>query len=419
MRIVLLAAVSAFAMSSAAFAAEPVPSSPGKPMYGAWGVDLTGGDAKVKPGDDFDKYANGAWEARTEIPADQSSAGVGYDVYNRSQDQLRTLIETADGSTQIGALYKSFFDEAKVEAVGAAPLKADLAKIAAIKTKADFAVAMGGTQGDFGGGVFSLDIAPDAKNPELNILYIGQAGLGLPDRDYYLTDGFKPQLTAYTAFVERSLKTAGYADSAKAAADVVAFETRIAKVSWAVAERRDIDKTYNPTPVADLATYAPFPWPAYLTAAGMPGQTKVVLGEKTAVRDIAKVFDETPLDTLKAWQTFNVVSEASPYLSKAFVDSRFEYIKALTGQSALRPRWKRGVQLVDGSLGEVVGQTYVAKYFPPSSKAQMVDLIANLKTAMAARIQAAPWMSPATKTEALTTLSKMQVMVGYPDKWRD
>ncbi len=414
MRMFLLTAVSVVAMSTAAFAAEP-----GKPLYGAWGVDLTAGDAKVKPGDDFDKYANGAWEARTEIPADQGSEGVGYDVYNRSQDQLRTLIETADGSTQIGALYKSFFDEAKVEAVGAAPLKADLAKIAAIKTRDEFAIAMGGTQGNFGSGVFSLDIAPDAKNPELNILYIGQSGLGLPDRDYYLTDGFKPQLTAYTAFVERSLKAAGYADPAKTAADVVAFETRIAKISWAVAERRDIDKTYNPTTVAELTTYAPFPWAAYLTAAGMPGQTKVVLGEKSAVQDIAKVFAETPLETLKAWQTFNVVSEASPYLSKAFVDSRFEYVKALTGQSALRPRWKRGVQLVDGSLGEVVGQTYVAKYFPPSSKAQMVDLIANLKTAMAARIQAAPWMSPATKAEALTKLSKMSVMVGYPDKWRD
>jgi putative endopeptidase len=416
MRNILLAAVSALAISStAAFAADP----PMKPMYGDWGVDLTAGDKSVAPGADFDKYANGAWAARTEIPADQGSAGVGYDVYNRSQDQLRTLIETAEPSTQIGALYKSFVDEAKVEVVDDKPLKADLAKIAAIKTKADFAVAMGHTQGGFGSGVFSLDIYPDAKNPEINTLYIGQAGLGLPDRDYYLTDGFKPQREAYTAFVERALKMAGYPDPAKSAAEVLAFETKIAKVSWEVAERRDIDKTYNPTTVTELNGYAPFPWSPYLTAAGMPGLTNVVLGEKTAVRDIAKVYDETPLETLKAWQTFNVIAETSPYLSKRFVDSRFEYIKALTGQSALRPRWKRGVQLVDGSLGEVVGQTYVAKYFPPSSKAQMVELIANLKTAMAARIQKAPWMSPATKTEALTKLSKMQVMVGYPDKWRD
>jgi putative endopeptidase len=425
MRTILLAAASVLALSTmglstAALAADPPAKPPmGKPMYGDWGVDLTAGDKAVSPGVDFDKYANGAWAARTKIPDDQGSAGVGYDVYNRSQDQLRTLIETADASTQIGALYKSFIDEPKVEAVDDKPLKADLAKIAAIKTKAEFAAAMGRVQGGFGSSVFSLDIAPDAKNPELNTLYVGQAGLGLPDRDYYLTEGFKPQLAAYTAFVERALKMAGYPDPAKSAADVLAFETRIAKVSWEVAERRDIDKVYNPVTAAELNAYAPFPWSGYLAAADMPGLTNVVLGEKTAVRDIAKIYAETPLETLKAWQTANVVSETSPYLSKRFVDSRFDYIKVLTGQATLRPRWKRGVQLVDSSLGEKVGQTYVAKYFPPSSKAQMVELIANLKTAMAARIQKAPWMSPATKTEALTKLGKMQVMVGYPDKWRD
>ncbi|MBW8858154.1 MAG: peptidase M13, partial [Caulobacter sp.] len=400
MRLFLLAAVSAVALSTTLSAAALAADPPAKAMYGDWGVDLTAGDRSVSPGTDFDKYANGAWAARTQIPDDQASAGVGYDVYNRSQDQLRTLIETADPSTPIGALYKSFIDEAKVEAVDDKPLKADLARIAAIKTKADFAVAMGQAQGGFGGGVFSLDIYPDAKNPEVNTLYVGQAGLGLPDRDYYLTDGFKPQLAAYAAFVERALKMAGYADPAKAAAEVVAFETAIAKVSWEADKRRDIVATYNPVTAAELAAYAPFPWSDYLAAAGMPGRAKAVLGEKTAVRDIAKLYADTPLETLKAWQAFHLVEEASPYLSKRFVDSRFAYIKVLTGQETIRPRWKRGVQLVDGSLGEVVGQAYVAQYFPPSSKAQMVDLIAHLKTAMAARIDQAAWMSPATKAQA-------------------
>jgi len=418
MRTILLAATSAIAMSvavSAACAAEPA-----KPMYGAWGVDLTARDTTVAPGADFNRHANGAWQARTEIPADQGSAGVGYDVFNRSQDQLRTLIETADASTQIGGLYKSFINEAQVEAIDDKPLKADLAKVAALTSKADFALAMGRAHGGFGSDVFSLDIYADAKNPEINTLWVGQSGLGLPDRDYYLTDGFKPQLAAYTAFIERALKMAGYADPAKSAADVVAFETAIAKASWAVADRRDIDKVYNPIAIADLKAYAPnFPWADYLAAAGMPGVTKVVLGEKTAVRDITNVYEATSLDTLKAWQTFHIVEEASPYLSKRFVDSRFEYVKALSGQSALRPRWKRGVGLVDSTVGEVVGQTYVAKYFPPSSKAQMVELIANLKTAMSKRIEQSPWMAAATKVEAQTKLSKMKVMVGYPDKWRD
>jgi len=413
MRIFLLAAVSAAAISGAALAAE-------KPMYGAWGVDLTSRDLAVKPGNDFNKYANGGWEKRTTIPADQPSAGVGYDVFNRSQDQLRTLIETADASTQIGALYKSFTDEAKVEQVDDAPLKADLAKIQAISSKADMAKALGAAHGGFGPDLFSLDIFADAKTPEINTLYIGQSGLGLPDRDYYLTDGFKPQLDAYKAFAERALKMAGYADPAKSAADVIAFETAIAKASWPVADRRDIDKVYNPVSLTELQAYAPeVPWADYLAAAGITGRSQVVLGEKTAVRDIAKLFAATPLETLKAWQTVQGVQEMSPYLSKRFVDSRFEYVKVLSGQTTLRPRWKRGVTLVDGSLGEVVGQTYVAKYFPPSSKAQMVDLIANLKVAMAERIEKAPWMAPATKQAALTKLKKMTVMVGYPDKWRD
>ncbi|WP_419251909.1 M13 family metallopeptidase [Caulobacter sp. ErkDOM-YI] len=417
MRNLLLAATSAIAMSVAVSASA---AEPAKPMYGAWGVDLTARDTTVAPGADFNRHANGAWQARTEIPADQGSAGVGYDVFNRSQDQLRTLIETADASTQIGGLYKSFTNEAQVEAVDDKPLKADLAKVAALNSKADFALAMGRAHGGFGADIFSLDIYPDAKTPEINTIYVGQSGLGLPDRDYYLTDGFKPQLAAYTAFIERALKMAGYADPAKSAAEVVAFETAIAKASWAVADRRDIDKVYNPIAITDLTAYAPnFPWSDYLAAAGMPGLTKVVLGEKTAVRDIAKAYDAASLDTLKAWQAFHILEEASPYLSKRFVDSRFEYVKALSGQSALRPRWKRGVGLVDSTVGEVVGQTYVAKYFPPSSKAQMVELIANLKTAMSKRIEQSPWMAAATKTEAQTKLSKMKVMVGYPDKWRD
>ncbi|MBO9708392.1 MAG: M13 family metallopeptidase [Caulobacter sp.] len=416
MRTILLAAVSAVAMTSTlpALAAEPA-----KPMYGAWGVDLTARDTSVKPGDNFDKYVNGAWYARTQIPPDQGGAGAGNDVYNRSQEQLRAVIEKAPATSQLGGLYKSFLDEAKVEQADDRPLKADLAKVAAVKDKTAFARLMGASHGGFGADVFQLDVAPDVKNTEVNTLYVYQSGLGLPERDYYLEDGFKPQRAAYVAFIQRSLAAAGYADPAKAAADVMAFETRIARISWPAADRRDAEKTYNPYAPAELAAYAAFPWTEYLDAAGAPGLGKVVLNENTAIREIAKVYADTPLETLKAWQAFHVIEDASPYLSKRFVDSRFEYVKALTGQSVIRPRWKRGVQLVDGSLGELVGRTYVETYFPPSSKAQMVEMIDNLKVAMGKRIDDAPWMSPATKTEAHAKLKRMQVMVAYPDKWRD
>ncbi|CAN5214614.1 M13 family metallopeptidase [soil metagenome] len=422
MRIVLLAAVSALAlsttvMSTTAFAADPAR----KPVYGAWGVDLTNGDPTVSPGTDFDRYVNGAWEAKTQIPPDQSAAGVTYDIYNLSQDQLRVLIETAPATSPIGGLYKSFIDEARVEAIDDKPLKADLAKLAAIKTKAQFATAMAASRGGLGSLLVDIDVGADAKNPEINTLYLTQGGgLALPDREYYLTDGFKPQLAAYRAFAERALKMAGHPDPAAEADAVVAFETRIAKVNWARADRRDIEKTYNPMSLAALQAFAPqIDWKAYLAAAGVPAVSQVVVGEMSAVKDTTAIFAETPLETLKAWQTVHILLEVSPYLSKRFVDSRFDYIKALSGQTVLRPRWKRGVQLVDGSLGEVVGQAYVAKHFPAESKAQMLVLIANLKTAMANRIQQSPWMSPATKTQALAKLSKMQVMVGYPDKWRD
>ncbi|MFZ0267111.1 M13 family metallopeptidase [Caulobacter sp.] len=420
MRTLLLTVVSAVALSSAAFATEPGKPQPRKPMYGAWGVDLTARDTSTKPGDNFDKYVNGAWFARTQIPPDQGGAGAGNDIYNRSQDQLRAVIEKAPASTQLGGLYKSFSDEAKVEEVDDKPLKADLAKLAAVKDKVAFARLMGASHGGFGADLFQLDVAPDVKSTEANTLYVYQAGLGLPERDYYLTDEFKPQREAYAAFVQRNLAAAGYADPAKAAADVMALETRIAKVSWPAADRRDAEKTYNPVTPAQLAAYAPsFPWNDYLAGAGAPGLNKVVLNENTAIRDIAKIYDETPLETLKAWQASQVIEDASPYLSKRFVDSRFEYIKVLTGQMVLRPRWKRGVQLVDGSLGELVGRTYVETYFPPSSKAQMVEMIDNLKVAMAKRIDDAPWMSASTRAAAHSKLKRMQVMVGYPDKWRD
>ena len=431
MRLRLFAAASAVVLcltAPMALAADApaVPPAATVVHYGQWGVDLSNRDLSVAPGDDFFSYAQGSWYAKAVIPSDQDSTGVGYEVYNRAQDQLRALIEQAAAhpsdptAAQIGGLYKAFMDEAHVEALDDKPLLADLAKISAVQDKAGFTVLMAKTHGAFGASMFGLDIGPDPRHPEINILYVGQSGIGLPDRDYYLTDNFKAQRAAYQDFAQRTLTLVGYPDPAGAAAAILALETEVAKVSWAAEDRRDIVKETNPMTLAALQAYAPgLDWSAYLAAAGAPGQAEVIAGEKSAIQQIAAIYAATPLETLKAWETFHVAADASPYLSKRFVDSNFTFNKAMSGVEVIRPRWKRGVSLVDGSLGEAVGREYVALYFPPSSKAQMQDMVGNLKTAMAGRIQNAAWMADSTKAEALKKLAKMDVQVGYPDKFRD
>jgi putative endopeptidase len=388
--------------------------------FGTWGVDLRAMDRTVKPGEDFDEFVNGGWKRRTEIPADQASTGVGYDVFNRSQAQIRTIIEQAPSTSQLGGMYRSFMNENAVEARDDKPLQTDLKRVAALADKDAFARYMGETNGAFGFTLISLGVGPDPADPGTNTLFLGQAGLGLPDRDYYLTPTFKPQLDAYRTYIERTLHMIGDTQSSTHADAVVAFETAVAKVSWAVADRRDIDKVINPMTVAELQAYAPgLNWDVYFEGSAIGKRSRVIVGEKSAVKDIAALYDRTPLATLKTWQTFHVADQAAPYLSKRFVDSRFTFTKTLSGVTELRPRWKRGATLIDSSLGELLGRAYVDTYFPPSSKAMMNDLVANLKAAMAVRIEHSDWMSPETKTAALDKLSKMDVMVGYPDKWRD
>ena len=412
-------AVPAIAQQTPSPAAASV-SDPKPLQFGSWGVDLNARDMSVKPGDDFDTYANGGWKAKTQIPADQGSAGVGYDVYNLTQDQLRALVSKAPADSQIGALYQSFMDEARVEQLDAKPLMADLAKIDAITSHDEMTRFMGSTQGRFGISMVGGQPYADPDTPTTNSLWFGSGGLGLPDRDYYLTDSFKPQRDAYRAYMARTLKTVGVANSEAAADKLMALETAIAKATWPVADRRDFSKINNPMSMAELNAYAPgVNWQAWFDGAGIPPQKRIIVNENTTIRDLAKLYAATPLDTLKLWEKFHVTHQASPYLSKRFVDSRFNFTKTLSGVTEIRPRWKRGLTLVDGSLGELVGQTYVEKYFPATSKAKMEDLVSNLKLAMADRIKNNSWMETATKGAALEKLSRMDVMVGYPDKWRD
>ncbi len=414
-----LALAPATAEDAPAAAPDAVTPAPDKPRLGSWGVDLSTRDLSAKPGDDFQRYTTGLWLDKTEIPADRASVGAFNDLRETTQSQLQKLITDAPKGSKYGTLYASFMDEAGIEALGLRPLMADVAAVRAIPSKLAFTRFMAQTNGKFGITVVDYGPNPDPSNPNMNVLFLGQSGLGLPEREYYFSPQFEKQRAAYRAYIERTMKSLGNADPAAAAETIIAFETAIADKSWKIADRREIEKLNNPMSSAQLASYAPgIEWNAFFAAAGIKPQKRVIVGENTAIRDIAAIYGRTPLATLKLWQEFHIADQAAPYLNKAMVDSRFEYTKTLSGVTQQRPRWRRAVQLVDGSLGELVGQDYVAHYFPPSSKAKMEALVANLKVAMGNRIRGNEWMSATTKTAALDKLSRMEVMVGYPDKFR-
>jgi putative endopeptidase len=414
-------------LASGALRAEPAPAqSPAVPpaapqvvRFGSWGVDLSTRDLAVKPGDDFQRYANGKWMDANDIPADKSQNGVGSELNDRNQEQLRSIIADAPKSTQLGAFYASYMDEPLLEKLGTAPLKLDLARIDGIKTRAEFTRYMAGALKDFGSTVFGLGLLPDPADPRTNIAYVQSSGMGMPDRDYYLEDKYEKQRSAYRAYVQRTFEMIGEANASAAADQVLAFETAIAKISWSQADLRDLSKLNNPMTVPQLKTYAPkFDWDAYLGEAKVTSP-HMLIADNTAIKAMAALYDDTPLETLKTWQKFKVTNDASNYLAKRFVDSRFEYQKSLSGAKEQRPRWRRGIGEVDGRLGELLGRTYVERYFPAKSKALMQELVANLKKAAAQRIEGNTWMGDATKKAALLKLSKMDVMVGYPDKFRD
>ncbi|MXO59237.1 peptidase M13 [Altererythrobacter salegens] len=423
------AAASALALSLAAPAlAQDAPASndgddivvTAHAAIGDYGLDLTGLDPTAKPGDDFERYASGGWMDRTTIPDDKASSDMFNVLSDGIEEQVRTIIQGYPVSAKAGALYKSFVDEKALEKVGLAPLMRDVNEVRTLADKAALARYMGKTNGAFGISLFNPGVDVDPDDPTMNLLNLSQGGLGLPDKSYYLADSFAPQRKAYVEYMTRTFKALGEKDPVAAAAAVMEFETYVAQLSWDRADRRDIDKTNNPYSSAELASLAPnFDWDAFFAGAGIPAQKKLIVAENTAFPRLANLFESTPLETLKLWEAFHVADQASPYLNKAMVDSRFAYTSSLSGVAQNRERWKRGVSLVNSQLGYIVGQDYVDKHFPPIAKAKMEDLVANLKLAMADRIKANSWMSDATKKEALAKLENTLVMVGYPDEWRD
>jgi putative endopeptidase len=398
--------------------------------YGSWGVDLEGMDRSVKPGDDFFKYVNGTWAAKTQIPPEKSGYGAFAVLGDLSEARVHALLDrwAADKSLKAGsdeakvaAIYRTFLDEATTEKLDVKPIEPHLAAVKKAQSYDDIARLMGRSAGGFGSSFFNAGVGDDAKNPDKYTLYLSQSGLGLADREFYLRDNFKPQKERYQKYVADMLRLVGWDDPDKGAADVVAMETKIAEAQWTRAESRDRDKTYNPTTIAELEKNAPgFPWRVAFKEAGIDKIDRAVARQNTAIPKIAKIFADSPVATLKAWEAFHIVDDAAPLLSKRFVDTHWEFrSKFLNGTKEQRPRWKRAVGAAEGAMGEAIGRTYVADYFPPESKAKMEQLVAGLRVAMKGRIENLQWMSPETKARALDKLAKFNVKIGYPSKWRD
>ncbi|MCD2323409.1 peptidase M13 [Sphingomonas sp. IC-56] len=396
--------------------------------YGPWGFDIAGMDRSVKPGDDWFRFVNGSWVAKTQIPADRSSYGAFAVLRDLSEMRLRSLIsgynaaDTAHPDRMKAAiLYSGYMDEAAAERLDAQPLTQRLQPIKAAASKDDIARLMGASLGGFGGSFFAPGVNDDAKQPDIYSLYLRQSGLGLGDRDLYLDAKFAPQVARYRQYVAQMLTMAGWPNAEAAAANVVAMETKLAQAHWTRAQSRDRDKTYNLMTVAELKAQAPgFPWESFRQAAGIGKAERAIVAQNTAFPAIAKLFADTDLDTLKAWQAFRTADDIAPLLSKRFVDAQFDFrSKFLNGQPEQRERWKRAVAFTERAVGEGIGRDYVELYFPPASKAKMDTLVANLRVALAGRIDNLPWMSPVTKEQAQAKLKGFTVKVGYPEKWRD
>jgi putative endopeptidase len=393
------------------------------------GIDLSTFDNTVRPQDDLYKHVNGAWLKATEIPDDRPLEGTFTALRDGSEIAVRDIIEEAaakgaDASgieRKVGGLYNSFMDEAAVQAKGIDPIRQRLADVFAATSVAGLVALAGRLFRADVGGLFYIYPAPDAGNPDRVLLYTGQGGLGLPDESYYREEKFAPMVTAYEAHVKTMLELAAVPDAAAAAGRVVALETKLAGHHWDNVTLRDPQKTYN-LKTADEAS-ALFPLlSTWFEAAGIDAakRQEIVVSTPPFFDGAAALLESEPLAHWQEWLAMRVVSAAAPYLSSAFVDANFAfYGTTISGTPRNKDRWKRGVGVVEGALGEAVGQIYVARHFPETHKARMETLVANLIAAYRQSITAVGWMGEATKAEALRKLEGFRAKIGYPEKWID
>ena len=430
-RLLICSAVIALAVSAApavAQSAEESQKASTKPKFETWGFDMTAVDQNTKPGDDFFQYVNGAWVARTEIAADRTSAGVGVDLVNQAELDVRAIVEdlsktkTKSGTVaqQVGDYYASWMDEAKVETLGTKPLKPYLDYVNAINNKTALikAFARNGFMSPVGAGPI-----PDLADPSRYTIALGQGGIGMPDRDYYLLEGEKYDgyRAAYKKYIITQLTNAGIADAAAKAEGIYNLEVEIAKTHWTKVESRDIARLNNPKTLEQIIALAPqYDWKLFFAEGKIPAMPTYLFANDTAIIGSGKLIDSVSLATWKDYLSFHFISSHASALPKKFDAASFDfYNKTLNGQPEQRARWKRGISLMNGALGEAIGQIYVQRHYPPASDAQMNELITNLRAAFETRLAKLSWMDDATRTQALAKLAAFDPRVGHPKKWID
>lgn len=435
-RSILFPALSAAALIPAALLAQtattpvrqqPTPAADDAartgPRYGTFGFDTAGMDRSVEPGDDFYGYANGTWAKTTAIPADEANYGAFSVLADLSRQRTRGLLEAArlDTGSKIGRAYAAYLDSAAIERAGLAPIKPWLARIKATG-KAGYAALLAEANRNGVDLPFGVYVGQDDKNPDTYAVSLFQAGLGMPDRDYYLSTDPKLAQTkaAYQAHLARLLTLAGEPDAEARAAALVAFETRIAEVSWTRVDSRDADKTYNKMTLAQLQQSAPgFDFATFMRANKTASDTLIV-AQPTAITGIAQAIGAAPIAVLRDQLLVRSLDGFADVLPRAVDQENFAfYGTVLSGTPEQQERWKRAVDFTSGALADEVGKVYVARYFPPATKAAADDLVRNVIAAMNRRIDALTWMAPETKVKAHAKLAAFTPRIGYPDKWRD
>ena len=399
------------------------------PLFGSFGLDLASQDKTIKPGDDFYSYANGQWMKTHQIPADRARWGAGDQLTEAADSHVRDIIQklpehASPGSPEqkVGDYYHAFVDEGAIDAAGLNPAIPALHAITFAQTYADIATVMGRPDLQLKAPML-LTIDTDAKNPDRYLATVRQGGLGLPDRDFYLnTDPKFEQIRAqYRAHLQKMLSLAGVQDPATKAEQVLALETKMAGAHWPRAKLRERELTYNLRRLEDLEKQAPgFPWHELLAAAGLGDRKEINVAEPDAIGALAVIFGATPVETWRDYLEVHFLDEFAAVLPQEYDAEAFDFFgRKLNGQEQQRERWKRAVAEVNNELGEAVGQLYVKEYFPPAAKAQVSELVNNLRKAYAAHLRTVAWMTPATRKVAEEKLANFRTKIGYPDQWRD